>query len=93
MIREKTPKPKKFRQNHNVTKHVYPRSLGRSVARFLMEQEQIPQKNKHKTKTGAYKPSVFSVYWREILFIQPKQPVNRPMKGRKIRKVSGGVNG
>lgn len=63
-MKQKTPKPKKFRQNHEVTEHYHPRGLARKIVHSTMEREGATGVNKTDPANGITK-SMFATSWRD----------------------------
>jgi len=62
-VKLKIAKPKKFRQNTEVTEHYHPRWLARAVARNRLKQAGAERIN----KSVAGNPSPFSRLWRDAV--------------------------
>jgi hypothetical protein len=61
MAREKIAKPKKFRQNTEVTTHFHPRALARSIVHSRLQAAEVYGANKVKPGTTQ---SAFARNWR-----------------------------
>ena len=61
-MKQKTPKPKKFQQNRDVTEHYHPRWLARKIVHSMMERDGATGLNKT-VKGGTQSP--FATRWRD----------------------------
>lgn len=85
-------KHRKKKPNSNVTCHLHPRHLARSVAKNTLKQdgyERINKKNYYNADKNKYK-SIMGLKWREyaVKKLLPKLKT-RKYKTGKIRKVTG----
>lgn len=62
-MKQKTSKPKKFRQNTEVKQHFHPRSLARAIVHNMMANDEMSGVNKVRPGTAR---SAFSKNWRNI---------------------------
>jgi len=83
-MREKTPKPKKFRQNTAVKQHYHPRGLARAVAHNQLALEGATGVNKAPKDGGQ---SAFAQRWRGVADECVGVRTNGMIRRRTIRKV------
>ena len=63
-MKQKTAKPKKYRQNHEVTEHYHPRGLARKIVQNTMKREGATGMNKTDPVRGITQ-SMFATSWRD----------------------------
>jgi hypothetical protein len=85
MNKQKIPKPKKFRQNHEVTEHFHPRGLARTIARNQLMSEGYTRLNRvPKNMNGGEARSTFAKVWREAAsYAMEHTPVDKQKKKMK----------